>query len=145
VQTVGDAAAAEMRLHDIVWSGLSAALGTHDVDSLVGTDAAALETTSPLDSLAGMMGKAALEQYGIQVVDVRIKRLNLIQTRLSNRAVAVRRPCSLAPHVAALRPGGLRLSRPLEVSDLFGWRLLRRQMQEGHDVCETGIRCLRVL
>src|SRR5450756_1390629 len=64
VQTVGDATAAEMRLHDIVWSGLSAALGTHDMDSLV-------------DSLAGLAGKAALGQYGIQVVDVRIKRLNL--------------------------------------------------------------------
>ena len=77
VQTVGDATAAEMRLHDIVWSGLSAALGTHDMDSLVGTDAAALETTSLLDSLASLTGKPALEQYGIQVVDVRIKRLNL--------------------------------------------------------------------
>ena len=77
VQTVGDAAAAEMRLHDIVWSGLSAALGTHDMDSLVGTDTAALETASLLDSLADMTGRAALQQYGIQVVDVRIKRLNL--------------------------------------------------------------------
>src|ERR1039457_2422576 len=66
-----------MRLHDIVWSGLSAALGSHDMDSLVGTDAAALETTSLLDNLAAITGGAALEQYGIQVVDVRIKRLNL--------------------------------------------------------------------
>ena len=39
VQTVGDPTAAEMRLHDIIWSGLSAALGTHDLDSLVSTDA----------------------------------------------------------------------------------------------------------
>src|SRR5229473_7905591 len=35
VETVGDPIAAEMRLHDIVWSGLSAALGTHDLDSIV--------------------------------------------------------------------------------------------------------------
>src|SRR5438128_1128180 len=35
VQTVGDPAAAEMRLHDIIWSGLSAALGTHDLESIV--------------------------------------------------------------------------------------------------------------
>src|SRR5437870_7308275 len=35
VQTVGDPIAAEMRLHDIIWSGLSAALGTHDLDSIV--------------------------------------------------------------------------------------------------------------
>jgi membrane protease subunit HflC len=77
VQTVSDAASAEMRLHDIVWSGLSAALGTHDLDSLVGTDAPAVQTASLLDSLASLTGKTALEQYGIQVVDVRIKRLNL--------------------------------------------------------------------
>ena len=35
VQTVGDPIAAEMRLHDIIWSGLSAALGTHDLESIV--------------------------------------------------------------------------------------------------------------
>ena len=40
VQSVGDPVAAEMRLHDIVWSGLSAALGEHDLDSLVTPDAA---------------------------------------------------------------------------------------------------------
>src|ERR1041384_8511389 len=35
LQSVGDPLAAEMRLHDIVWSGLSAALGSYDLDSLV--------------------------------------------------------------------------------------------------------------
>src|SRR5215470_12470598 len=39
LQSVGDPVAAEMRLHDIVWSGLSAALGGHDLDSLVSTAA----------------------------------------------------------------------------------------------------------
>ncbi len=29
-ETVGDASSAEMRLHDIIWSGLSAALGAHE-------------------------------------------------------------------------------------------------------------------
>ena len=33
LQSVGDPLAAEMRLHDIVWSGLSAALGGHDLDA----------------------------------------------------------------------------------------------------------------
>ena len=77
VQTVSDPLAAEMRLHDIVWSGLSASLGAHDLDSLVGTDAPSVQTSSLLDTLASITGKSALEQYGIQVVDVRIKRLNL--------------------------------------------------------------------
>ena len=77
VQTVGDASAAEMRLHDIIWSGLSAALGAHDLDSIVGTEPDKAQTSSILDNLSALTDRAALEQYGINVVDVRIKRLNL--------------------------------------------------------------------
>jgi membrane protease subunit HflC len=77
VQTVGDPISAEMRLHDIVWSGLSAALGTHDMDSIVGTEPGKVRVSSLLDDLTALTGHAALEQYGINVVDVRIKRLNL--------------------------------------------------------------------
>lgn len=77
VQTVGDAVAAEMRLHDIIWSGLSAALGAQDMDSIVGTDMDKVQTAAVLDGLTSVTDRAALEQYGINVVDVRIKRLNL--------------------------------------------------------------------
>src|SRR5450631_1888196 len=74
VQTVGDPTAAEMRLHDIIWSGLSAALGTHDLDSIVGTELERVQTPAMLDDLTSLTDRAALEQYGISVVDVRIKR-----------------------------------------------------------------------
>lgn len=77
LQSVGDPVAAEMRLHDIVWSGLSAALGAHDLDSLVSTAAPTLQTTGMMDALADLTDRAALSQYGINVVDVRIKRINL--------------------------------------------------------------------
>src|ERR1700674_2676774 len=77
VQTVGDAIAAEMRLHDIIWSGLSATFGTHDLDTIVGTERYKVETSAMLDDLTSLTDRAALEQYGISVVDVRIKRLNL--------------------------------------------------------------------
>jgi len=77
VQTVGDSAAAEMRLHDIIWSGISAALGSHDLDSIIGTDAEKVQTSSMFDQLSALSDRAALEQYGIDVVDVRMKRLNL--------------------------------------------------------------------
>ncbi|MFB3827377.1 MAG: protease modulator HflC [Bryobacteraceae bacterium] len=77
VQTVGDATAAEMRLHDIIWSGLSAALGTHDLESIVSTSPDKLEAARMLDNLTALTDRAALDQYGITVVDVRIKRLNL--------------------------------------------------------------------
>lgn len=77
LQSVGDPVAAEMRLHDIVWSGLSAALGAHDLDSLVSTAAAGPPSADMMDALADLTDRAALAQYGINVIDVRIKRLNL--------------------------------------------------------------------
>jgi membrane protease subunit HflC len=77
LQTVGDPVSAEMRLHDIVWSGLSAALGTHDLDSLVSVSETSIQTNDLLEGLTAFTDHAALEQYGINIVDVRIKRLNL--------------------------------------------------------------------
>src|SRR6266852_160902 len=77
VQTVCDSVAAEMRLHDIIWSGLSAALGTHDLDSIVSASPDKIQAAHMLDDLTVLTDRAALEQYGINVVDVRIKRLNL--------------------------------------------------------------------
>src|SRR6266446_2559999 len=64
LQSVGDPMAAEMRLHDIVWSGLSAALGGHDLDSLVAAGGK-VESSDLMDRLAGLTDRAALEQYGI--------------------------------------------------------------------------------
>jgi len=77
VETVGDPTAAEMRLHDIVWSGLSATLGTHDLDSIISVNAETVKAGDMMDHLSYATDRAALEQYGIRVVDVRIKRLNL--------------------------------------------------------------------
>jgi len=77
VETVGDPTSAEMRLHDIVWSGLSAALGTHDLESLIAPAAETVQAGDLLDKVTSMTDRAALDRYGIQVVDVRIKRLNL--------------------------------------------------------------------
>ncbi len=77
IETVGDPASAEMRLHDIVWSGLSASLGNHDLDSIVAPNADNTQSEAFLDQLAAGTGSSALAQYGIDIVDVRIKRLNL--------------------------------------------------------------------
>jgi len=77
VKSVGDTASAEMRLHDIIWSGLSAALGTLDLESLVSASEDKVQAAAMLDMLTTHADLKALEQYGIRVVDVRIKRLNL--------------------------------------------------------------------
>jgi membrane protease subunit HflC len=77
VETVSDPVGAEMRLHDIVWSGLSATLGTHDLESIVSTTLQTVQVGGMLDQLSATTDRAALTEYGIEVVDVRIKRLNL--------------------------------------------------------------------
>jgi len=77
VKSVGDTDSAEMRLHDIIWSGLSAALGTLDLESLVSASADKVQAAAMLDMLTTHADLTALAQYGISVVDVRIKRLNL--------------------------------------------------------------------
>lgn len=77
VETVGDPVAAEMRLHDIVWSGLSAVLGQQDFDAIVSVNPEKLQAEQVLHNLTAATDQAALEKYGIEVVDVRIKRLNL--------------------------------------------------------------------
>jgi len=77
VETVGDPVAAEMRLHDIVWSGLAAVLGQQELDSIVSVNPEKIQAEQILHNLTEATDRAALEKYGIQVVDVRIKRLNL--------------------------------------------------------------------
>lgn len=77
IETVTDPIGAELRLHDIVWSGLSASLGTHDLESIVSTNLQVVRASEMLDRLTSFTDRAALSQYGIEVVDVRIKRLNL--------------------------------------------------------------------
>lgn len=77
VQSVGDVSAAEMRLHDIIWAELSAALGQLELESLVTTSPARVQSQPVLDLLSTTADKAALDRYGIAVIDVRFKRLNL--------------------------------------------------------------------
>jgi membrane protease subunit HflC len=77
VETVGDPISAEMRLHGVVWSGLSAVLGTHDLESIVAPNGDSVQQEAFFDQLTASTGSSALAQYGIEVVDVRIKRVNL--------------------------------------------------------------------
>ena len=77
VESVGDPVAAEMRLHDIVWSGLAAALGNQDLESIISANPKAVKAPEMMDSLADLTDRRALGEYGIRVVDVRLKRLNL--------------------------------------------------------------------
>jgi membrane protease subunit HflC len=60
-----------------VWSGLSAALGLHDLESLVAPAPDVVKSQALLDALTVSADRRALTAYGIEVLDVRVKRLNL--------------------------------------------------------------------
>ncbi|MFN7924408.1 MAG: protease modulator HflC [Bryobacteraceae bacterium] len=77
VESVGDPGAAEMRLHDIVLSDLAAALGNHELESIISANPETVKASQMMDSLAALTDRKALSEYGIRVVDVRLKRLNL--------------------------------------------------------------------
>lgn len=77
LQTVGNEASAEMRLHDLVWAGLAASIAGHNLDEIISPVPEDVQTREMLDELTASSGAAALERYGIRVVDVRLKRLNL--------------------------------------------------------------------
>ena len=77
LQTVGDVTGAEMRLHDTVWASVAATLGNHDLNALVSTKPEEVKMQELMQQVTETCRARALEQYGINVVDVRIKRLNL--------------------------------------------------------------------
>jgi modulator of FtsH protease HflC len=79
LQAVNDPVGAEMRLHDTVWAATAAALGNTDLAALVSTRPEEVKLAEVMKQVADQSRARALEQYGIEIVDVRMKRLNLPQ------------------------------------------------------------------
>ena len=83
LEAVNDAAGAEARMHDIVWSELAATVGQHALEAFVSTDPNLHQLQSIMHGGAGADGVAqrcaqnAKAAYGIEIVDVRIKRVGV--------------------------------------------------------------------
>jgi modulator of FtsH protease HflC len=77
LQTVNDLTGAEMRLHDTVWAAVAAALGNTDLSALVSIRPEEVKVQDVMRQVSEQSRARALEQYGIEVVEVRMKRLNL--------------------------------------------------------------------
>ncbi|MFA0750323.1 MAG: hypothetical protein SLRJCFUN_000726 [Candidatus Fervidibacter sp.] len=81
-QSVGDAVGAEMRLHDLVWSQLAATLGNYDLAHLVAVrdkevgNGEGTRLSELTETVRTQCRNLARRLYGIDIVDVRIKRLN---------------------------------------------------------------------
>ena len=79
LQTVTDKTGAELRLHDIVWSEVSSTLGRYDLTSLVSVDTELMRLETIMSEVTDHCRAIARERYGIDIVAVRMKRLNLPQ------------------------------------------------------------------
>ncbi|MDA2931343.1 protease modulator HflC, partial [Acidobacteria bacterium AH-259-O06] len=77
IQTVGDTSGAEMRLHDIVWSQVSAAVGQTELSELVSTDPDRIRTGALMNVVTEECRKLARSRYGVDIATVDIKRINL--------------------------------------------------------------------
>ncbi len=82
LQSVGDKAGAELRLHDLAWSELAAAMGNYQLSHLVAVrngqndDGEPTKISELTDTVREHCRRMATKLYGIDFVDVRIKRLN---------------------------------------------------------------------
>lgn len=77
LQTVNGVTGAEMRLHDTIWAATAASLGKTELSALVSTNPEEISVSDVMESVSKQCRERTMEQYGIEVVDVRIKRLNL--------------------------------------------------------------------
>jgi len=81
LQSVGDTVGAEARLHDLVWSELAATLGNYELTQLVCVrpEGERNGKSAPLAALTDTVWErcrvTAMRLYGIELVDVRLKRL----------------------------------------------------------------------
>ncbi len=74
--TMGDVESAEARLGDVVVSELGAALGQKDFSALVSVKLEQREWKATLDSIRERCAQQVTTAYGIEVMDVKIQKLN---------------------------------------------------------------------
>ncbi|MBV9470647.1 MAG: protease modulator HflC [Abitibacteriaceae bacterium] len=77
LQAVADRIGAESRLQDMVNSELSIALGNHDLSDLISVNEKQVKIASIMADVTDRCVATARSQYGIEIVDVRLRRINL--------------------------------------------------------------------
>jgi len=77
LETVGDFDGAEARMHDTVWSELAAEVGRSPIEALVSIDSNAHRLDELVATVTQRCAETASASYGIEIVDVRLKRIRL--------------------------------------------------------------------
>lgn len=77
LETAGDFAGAEQLLHDVVWAELAAEVGQNDLEALVSDDPQLHRLDQIIRDVTEACHETARSAYGIEIVDVRLKRIGL--------------------------------------------------------------------
>jgi len=77
LQRATDRAGAEARLHDIVWAELAAEIGRSPLSDLVSDQPGEMKARTLLERIAEACRAQAGEALGLEIVDIRLKRINL--------------------------------------------------------------------
>jgi len=72
---LGDTVSAEMRLHDIVWASLAAEIGKVELSDLVSAEPDQVKAPEMMGRVKEAARVVAGPQFGIEIVDVQLKRL----------------------------------------------------------------------
>jgi len=99
LEAVSEFAGAEARIHDIVWSELAAEIGRHPLEALLSTDPEVHRLDEIMETVAHRCAERSKTAYGIDIVDVRLKRIvppaqvreSVFQRMRAERARMVRR------------------------------------------------------
>jgi membrane protease subunit HflC len=76
LQTVGDVSGAEMRLHDLVWSALAAALGRVELTDLLSVEPGRAQIQALAEQVRASATRETEQRFGVALVDVQLKRVN---------------------------------------------------------------------
>jgi membrane protease subunit HflC len=76
LQTVADVAGAEMRLHDLVWAALAAALGRVELSDLLSVEPGKAQIQALADQVRASATVETEKRFGVALVDVQLKRVN---------------------------------------------------------------------
>jgi membrane protease subunit HflC len=84
LETMGNRANAEARLGDVVVSELGAALGRNDFTVLISTDESQRHWPEFMEAIRARCRQRVENDYGIEIVDIRIQRLNFPEQNRRN-------------------------------------------------------------
>ena len=77
LKAVNNIVTAEARLHDVVWSELSSELGRREMTALVSVNTGEMQLPQIVETVIAHCRDKAARDFGIEIVDVGVRRLNL--------------------------------------------------------------------